>query len=469
MPQLFWSRSVAIAARAESNVRRASDLRFDSLTGLLWGIEGRYRKKGALSRGRRDSLPWAGRVTASSPHPSRLYRVDNDAELAELVRRGRAAQAEERQIEESRLLRDVEHFLARFVAYPSEHARLAHVLWIVHTHCMGAWESTPRIAFLSPEPASGKTRALEVSELLVPRAVEAVNATPAYLFRKVSDPDGLPTILFDEIDTLFGPKAKDNEGIRGMLNAGHRRGAVAGRCAVKGKTLVTEELPAFAAVALAGLGDLPDTILTRCVIVRMRRRASTETIESFRRRFHVREGTTLRLRLEAWATMHIDELERAQPDMPVGIADRAADVWEPLLAVADLVGGEWPSRARVAAVTLVTDAKAASPSLGVRLLTDLRSVFGDRDSLFTTTILESLIGIEDSPWGDLKGKPLDSRRLASLLRQYDVTSTTVRVGGAPGKGYRRVDLHDAWLRYVGPATKGAVTSVTSGKVPPAGH
>jgi hypothetical protein len=152
------------------------------------------------------------------------------------------------------LFHKVERFLGRFVCYPSEHAHVAHVLWVAHTHCMDAWESTPRIAFLSPEPASGKTRALEIGILLVPNPVEAINVTPAYLFRKVGGEDGPPTILFDEIDTVFGPKAKENEEIRGLLNAGHRRGAVAGRCVVKGKTFETEEIPAYCAVALAGLG-----------------------------------------------------------------------------------------------------------------------------------------------------------------------------------------------------------------------
>ena len=122
---------------------------------------------------------------------------------------------------------------------------------------MDAWESTPRLAFLSPEPGSGKTRALEVTEPLVPRPVEAVNVSPAYLFRKVGSEDGRPTILFDEIDTVFGPKAKDNEEIRGLLNAGHRKGAVAGRCIVVGKQVKTEEIPALRAVALAGLGNYP--------------------------------------------------------------------------------------------------------------------------------------------------------------------------------------------------------------------
>jgi hypothetical protein len=94
---------------------------------------------------------------------------------------------------------------------------------------MDKWDSTPRIAFLSPEPGSGKIRALELSETMVPRPIEAINATPAYLFRKISDPNGLPTVLYDEIDTLFGPRAKENEEPRGVINAEHRRGAVAGR------------------------------------------------------------------------------------------------------------------------------------------------------------------------------------------------------------------------------------------------
>jgi hypothetical protein len=256
------------------------------------------------------------------------------------------------------LLGDIEVFLRRFVAHPSEAALVAHVLWIAHTHVMDAWESTPRIAFLSPEPGSGKTRALEITELLVPRPVVAVNVTPAYLFRKVADEAGKPTVLFDEIDTVFGPQARDNEEIRGLLNAGHRRGAVAGRCVMRGKIVETEELPAYCAVAMAGLGDLPDTILTRSVIIRMRRRAPGEHVEPYRRRLYEKEGDVLRERLSGWAHLHEDVLSTAWPEMPEGVHDRDADVWEPLLAVADAAGGEWPERARVSGVSLVSFSKS---------------------------------------------------------------------------------------------------------------
>jgi Protein of unknown function (DUF3631) len=210
---------------------------------------------------------------------------------------------------------------------------------------MEASESTPRLAFLSPEPASGKTRALEVSELLVPNPVEAVNVSPAYLFRNVGDDGAKPTLLQDEVDTIFGPKAKENEKIRGLYNAGHRRGAVAGRCVVHGKQVKTEEISAFCAVALAGLVWLPDTILTRAVIIRMRRRAPDEKVTAFRRRVHAPEGHALRDRLAAWAKQVMDAMTAARPVMPPGIEDRNADVWESLLAVADGVGGQWPDRA----------------------------------------------------------------------------------------------------------------------------
>jgi hypothetical protein len=363
--------------------------------------------------------------------------------------------------QEAALLLDKVHaFLGRFVAYPTKHAHVAHTLWIVHAHLMDAWESTPRIAFLSPEPGSGKTRALEASELLVPNPVEAVNVTPAYLFRKVGEHS--PTILHDEIDTVFGPKAKENEEIRGLLNAGHRRGAVAGRCVTRGKIVETEEIPAYCAVALAGLGGLPDTLLSRSIVIRMKRRAPGERIEAYRRRVHEEAGHRLRDDLAAWAETILDKVRDAWPEMPAGIEDRDADIWEPLLAIADAVSGSWPDRARAAAVALVTESKRSTPSLGIRLLTDLKKVFGDNEVMATAAILDSLHALDEAPWGDLRGKPLDARGLANHLRQYEVTSTTVRVGEWHGKGYKCEDLHDAWSRYLPTPPKKSGTSVTAG-------
>jgi hypothetical protein len=351
------------------------------------------------------------------------------------------------------ILDGVEAFLGRYVAYPSEHARSAHTLWIGHTHMMDVFDSTPRLALLSPEPASGKTRGLEVSELLVPRPVEAVNVTAAYLFRKVDDPAGRPTVLFDEIDTVFGPKAREHEDVRGLLNAGHRKGAVAGRCIVRGKLVETVEYSAYCAVALAGLGDLPDTILTRSVVIPMRRRSRSERVQPFRRRVAVVEGHALRDRLATWAAMVAPQLEGVWPEMPEGVEDRDADVWEALLIVADAAGGAWPARARAAARALVAQSKESTPSLGIRLLDDLRTVFAGQNAMTTEAILTALHALPEAPWAELvAGKPLNARGLAKRLTTYTVKSKNIRVGEHVARGYTAEDLADAWERYLPPAT-----------------
>ncbi|WP_343598891.1 DUF3631 domain-containing protein [Mycobacterium sp.] len=349
------------------------------------------------------------------------------------------------------LLDDIKHFLSRFVAYPSEHELVAHTLWVAHCWFMQYWDSTPRIAFLSPEPGSGKSRALEVTEPLVPRPIHAINCTPAYLFRKVSDPAGTPTVLYDECDTLFGPKAKEHEEIRGVINAGHRKGAIAGRCVMRGKVIETEELPAYCAVALAGLDDLPQTIMSRSVIVRMRRRAPSERVEPWRPRVNGPEAAALYQHLAAWSAS-AEPLAEGWPTLPDSVADRDADVWEALAAVADLAGGDWPRVARATAATLATAARARQPSLGILLLGDIRTAFrrDGRDRMPTVDILCALNKMDESPWGTIRrGEPLDARGLASRLAKYGVGPRFQRSGGESAfRGYARAQFEDVWSRYL---------------------
>ncbi|MFE1976617.1 DUF3631 domain-containing protein [Streptomyces hygroscopicus] len=367
------------------------------------------------------------------------------------------------------LLDEIEAFHRRFNVFPAEAAYVAVTLWDAHAHLLDAFDSTPRLAFLSPEPGSGKSRALEIVETLVPHPMVAVNASAAALFRAVSGTDGRPTILFDEIDTVFGPKAGDNEDLRGFLNAGHRRSGVTYRCVGDGANQNVQAFPSYCAVAMAGLGSLPDTILTRSVIIRMRRRAPNEKVEPFRQRIHEKEGHALRDRLAQWANSVRKSVEGVWPVMPDGVTDRPADVWEPLLAVADAAGGAWPARARAACVELVTAAKEDDKaSLGIRLLTDLRDVvFCGADRMPTAVILECLNGIEDAPWGDMGGKPLNSRALSRMLGEY-VTSDNkpikprpIRTAAGVPRGYYADDLADAWTRYCPPPPGKSTTSATA--------
>ncbi|WP_030258601.1 DUF3631 domain-containing protein [Streptomyces violens] len=372
-------------------------------------------------------------------------------------------------IDGAALLEEIEAFHRRFNAFPTEAAYVAVALWDAHAHLLDCFDSTPRLAFLSPEPGSGKSRALEIVETLVPQPMVAVNASAAALFRAVSGLEGRPTILFDEIDTVFGPKAGDNEELRGFLNAGHRRSGVTYRCVGDGSSQSVQAFPSYCAVAMAGLGSLPDTILTRSVIIRMRRRAPNERVEPFRQRIHEKEGHALRDRLGRWADSVRKQVEGTWPTIPEGVTDRPADVWEPLLAVADAAGGAWPERARAACVELVTAAKEDDKaSLGIRLLTDLRDqVFCGSDRMPTAVILECLNAMEDAPWGDMNGKPLTSRGLSRMLGEYvtgdnkPIKPRPIRTAAGVPRGYYAEDLTDAWTRYCPPPPSKSATAATS--------
>ena len=132
--------------------------------------------------------------------------------------------------------------------------------------------------------------------------------------------------------------------------------------------------------------------------------------------------------------------------MPQGLNDRAEDVWEALVAVADAAGGPWPARARVAARVLSDEAEEdAADSL--RLLADLRDVFGQQDKLWTQTILGKLHEIPEAPWGDWYGHPLKDRELAKLLKPYGIRSRDVRDGKDNHKGYYREQFIQEWRSY----------------------
>jgi uncharacterized protein DUF3631 len=344
----------------------------------------------------------------------------------------------------------LEIYLRRFVAFPSEHATTACTLWAAHTHSMDCAETSPRLAVMSEEKGSGKTRLLEILAQFVRDPILSMSASPAVIVRLVSQ--GTPTILLDEIDAVFGSqKAQEaNLDLRSILNGGYRRGAQVHRCVTHGKKIETEALDAFAPVAVAGLRDLPDTLASRSIIIRMKRRAPDEHVEPFRYRYHAGEAKPIKETLEEWCEQHGPNIGAAEPELPRGIEDRNADCWEPLLAIADEAGGDWPKRARAAAVALTKSASDETVSRGVMLLEHVRDAFGNDAHLATAVLLDRLRDRDESPWQDIRGKPLDGRGLGLRLKGYGIKSKTVRVGAGDQttRGYSAADFMDAWRRYL---------------------
>lgn len=348
-----------------------------------------------------------------------------------------------RAVDGAELLDRVHAALSRYVVLPSEAAAVAVTLWIAATHAQPAWAHAARLVIRAPEKRCGKSRLLDVTEAMSWNPLVTVNASPAAVYRSVTaDP---PTMLVDEADTIFGPKADGNEDLRGLLNAGHQRGRPAIRYDAAANRV--EQIPTFAMAALAGIGAMPDTIEDRAVVIRMRRRAGGEKVAPYR---HKRDRPALRKlaqELTAWLRADLRSLEHAAPAMPV--EDRAADTWEPLIAVADHAGGHWPARARAAVITLVDEATEKSETSDrIRLLLDIHTAFADVDAIPTALLLQRLKIDPEAPWVDYGHNGLTPKKLGDLLREYDIASHNIRFPeSGQAKGYIRADFTDAWQRY----------------------
>jgi hypothetical protein len=344
----------------------------------------------------------------------------------------------------AQLLDDLRQVLTRYVVFADGHTASAVALWIATTHALPAFECAPRLIVTSPEKRCGKSRLLDIISGTCHRPLVSVNATVAAIFRSIGDGHP-PTLIIDEADTIFGNKkvAEHHEDLRALLNAGHQRGRPALRCV--GASQIPTEFSTFAMAAIAGIGAMPDTITDRGINGTMRRRTAGERVSQFRSR---RDGPILdavRERLAAWAAEELEMLAKAEPAMPV--EDRAADTWEPLIAIADAVGGHWPATARAACKAMVDQAGDADEeqSLAVKLLADIKGVFADYHVSFLSSgdLIAELRRIEDSPWDDFDYNP---SKLAFRLKDFGIKPGRNPAGNV--RGYSLEALSDVFERYL---------------------
>jgi hypothetical protein len=375
-----------------------------------------------------------------------LRAKDREAGTARLGA-GRALQIPEVEpwpgaVDGASLLDEIATIVRRHVV-TSAGAPEAIALWGVQTYTIDAAFIAPRLAITSPERRCGKTTLLTILGEIVARPLSTANLTAAATFRVIESVH--PTLLVDEADSFLS----ENEELRGIINAGHCR---------KSSTVVRViELPegheirgfdVFGPMAIAAIGKLPGTIEDRAIKIVMRRRRQDEEVERLRLD-RVDEFQPVARRCQRWSLDHLPRLRAADPIMPADLHDRAADNWRPLLAIADLAGGDWPRLGRRAAALLSCPEDAESAR--EMLLADLKSLFEAEPSgvLFTRQILDKLHAMEDRPWPEWrKEKPITSHQLSALLKPLRVLPNAVRRGADHGKGYRREDLEDAFTRYL---------------------
>jgi hypothetical protein len=342
------------------------------------------------------------------------------------------------------MLADVRDTITKYVHMTTAQATTA-ALWAAHTHAIDAAEATPYLQVTSATPEAGKTRLLEVLECLVSRPWFTGRCSAAVLVRKIDAEQ--PTMLLDESDAAFKGEKDYAEALRGILNSGYRKSGKASLCVGQGKSIEYRDFSVFGPKAIAGIGKLPDTVASRAIKIELKRRTKDEPVAKFRERDAKPAAEPLAVALSTWAAGAVPELCRARPVMPDGLRDRSEDVWEPLLAIADLAGEDWPMLARQAAVDLCGSV-VVETDIATALLGDCRDVFGDEASIRSTALRDKLIALEEHPWASFgkADKPITVEKLAALLRKFGIRSTHTSTGNT----YRRAAFVDAWSRYLPP-------------------
>ena len=376
------------------------------------------------------------------------------------------------------LLEGLRQVLRRFVVLPKWAAETL-ALWTLHSYAFQLREVSTYIGVESPEKRCGKTTLLSVLSELVNRPVVAANISSPAFFRVIEETR--PTLLIDEADTLL----LGNDELRGILNSGYtrktayvvrvtsqapnikppatnsedeasgagtgRKGGWAGVRGEEGQRLA--RFSCWCPKVMAAIGRLPDTLADRCIVIRMQRKTGKEECE----RLRGLEATMLRRQCARFVRDHEGAIAQARPEMPKGLNDRAADIWEPLVTLADLAGGEWPELARRAAVGLSESAQGNNP-IGALLL-DIFVLFSGEhlERMFSRRLVDGLNRMEGRPWQELPGlrpaaseagKQMTEYWLAQRLRPYGVRPRNLRIDGERAKGYVKEELMEVFRRYI---------------------
>ncbi len=351
----------------------------------------------------------------------------------------------------SDILTELTETFSRYIVLPTA-AAVTLALWCVHTWVFDSFDCSPRLNICSPEKGCGKTTLRDVVALFVPRPLATENLSVAVLFRVAAAYS--PTLLADEYDAWL----RDNEALRGILNAAHRRGGKVLRC--EGENNEVREFNVFAPAVLCGIGQLPSTLHDRSIKITLQRAKPNELRERFDSR-HTEREAVLCQKIARFCADSRTSFESIDPPLPSLATNRLADNWRPLFAIAEVAGGDWPQRAASAFKYLTSKEDTDGQGIGVMLLADIQHIFVETkgERIFSKDMVERLIAKGDRPWPEAhRGRPVSETWLANRLRQFGIQSKTIRIGLDRAKGYELAAFEGPFARYIPELSRDSVTT-----------
>ncbi|SDJ15040.1 putative DNA primase/helicase [Lutimaribacter saemankumensis] len=319
-------------------------------------------------------------------------------------------------------------------------------LWVLGTYLMDTWRLWPRLLITSPTRACGKSTLLEVIDALAHRGFIVSNASSAAIFRAIEA--WKPTLLLDEADTWM----KQNEELAGILNSGHSRRAAR---VIRVQEINGEHVPTpfstWCPMVIAGIGSQRDTLMSRCILIGLRRKLPEETVDRMPVDLH-EQMLRVRRQIARWAADTAIRIGAMADEPPVCGNDRLQDNFTPLWRLAAALGGAWPDRIATAYAGQSQSQDDSEEPAGVMMLHDIAELFATRtgrpDRIASSEIVADLIGLEDRPWAEWRhGKPLTSTTVAKLMKPFGIKAKVLKLNGTSTRVYLRSEVEAAAARY----------------------
>jgi uncharacterized protein DUF3631/CHC2-type zinc finger protein len=359
--------------------------------------------------------------------------------------------AEPQRVSPEKLFNQIKDFLTRYIVFSQPHHVDAIALWVMHTWVADCADFTPYIYLHSPVMRCGKTQVHRVVEPLVKNPLRTCNVSEAALYREIEESH--PTLLWDEIDSIFGNRksSEANENKRALLNAGHERGMTTVRMERGPGGFVKISFDPFCPKILAGIGRLPDTIVDRSIPILIHRRLKSQACHKFRRQDRA-NAKPLHEALKTWsADADLQKrLREAHPEMPECLTDRQEDIWEPLLAIADSIGGDVPEVARAAAGTLCENEDELN--YGMEQLAAIRKLIGERSRITSVDLIEGLWEADALPSRLIEDEKPNHKKIGHWLSKFIKSyggkpARQLKFEGQNLRGYEMAELQPIFDRY----------------------
>jgi len=337
-------------------------------------------------------------------------------------------------------------------------------LWIAFAWVIDIATFSPILIFQGGDTEMAKSAASEVVSLLTPRAYMLVEPTGPAFYRFV---DRLrPSLFLDDADKLLLRRPD----LAHIVNSSWKRGNYIPRTDAHG---VVHLFDAFGPRCLNGidlLAHLAPATRTRCITIDMLPALEEEKdqITSMRYAAEDENFVILRRKFLRWATDNMAVLKSAKPKMPDGFFSRLEENYHLLFAIADLAGGDWPKKARAAAIK--ASREHSEPSLGKRLLAILFDLSTRYGVLLTSKELEQLVPAEDDEFANYHGHSINKYEIAALLKPYCRIRPKLihpRGGKTADRGYNTAEpeFTTAFRHYLGKALPQGRSVVRHKKLP----